>query len=110
MSEKRGNTGKLKYDFPTEAVMNVQTVTGQWYRVTANHFRSWNGNREYVKPIKQPTHGESFSNVPTKSYTYVGPVYLLGTNKEVDPSKVPPGLVESDEQKDLGKRLNERIK
>jgi hypothetical protein len=101
MSEKRGNTGKLIYDFPTEAVMTVQNATGARFRVSCNHFRSWNGYRELTMPIKQPIHGESFTDVPTETFVYEGPVYLEGTNKEVNPSEYKIGLVQSSKSEEL---------
>jgi len=61
MSEKRGNTGKLIYDFNTAANLEVQ-VGEVWYRVTARDFRSFNGSRR-IDEIK-----------------YDGPLYMFATN------------------------------
>lgn len=73
MSEKRGNTGKLIYDFNVAANLEVQ-VGDMWCRVTARDFRSFNGARR-------------INETP-----YDGPVYLSNTNlKSNNPDK--QGLV-----------------
>ena len=83
MAEKRGETGKLICDFPTEAVMEV-FLKGKWYRTTSKDFRSFNGKRRLTKPIQQPKQGPAaFQNVEFETYEYNGPVFLFGTNKEV---------------------------
>lgn len=83
MAEKRGETGKLICDFPTEAVMEVY-LNGKWYRTTSKDFRSFDGKRRLTKPIQQPKQGPAaFLNVEFETYDYFGPVYLFGTNKEV---------------------------
>lgn len=82
MGEKRGNTAKLVYDFPTEGVLEVG-IKGNWYRTTAKEFRSFDGPRRITKPIKQPALGESMYNVPMETIMYEGPVYMYETNKEV---------------------------
>ena len=83
MAEKRGETGKLICDFPTEAVMEV-CIKGKWYRTTSKDFRSFDGKRRLTKPVQQPKQGPAaFDNVEFETYEYVGPVYLFGTNKEV---------------------------
>ena len=69
MSEKRGNTGKLIYDFNVAANLEVQ-VGDMWCRVTARDFRSFNGARRV-------------SEVP-----YSGPLYMFATNTKVkEPTK-----------------------
>lgn len=84
MGEKRGLLEKMKYDFPTEAVLEVyKTSLGGWYRVTSTEFRSYDGPRRYTRPIKQPVHGDSFTDVPTETFEYNGPVYMMRTNREV---------------------------
>ena len=45
MTEKKGFTGKLKYDFPTQKCLEVKLSNGKWYRVTANDFRSFDTER-----------------------------------------------------------------
>ena len=64
MGEKRGHLEKLVYDFPTEAVLEVE-IKGKWYRVTSREFRSFDSKRRYSKP------------------EYDGPLYMYGTNKAV---------------------------
>ena len=85
MAEKGGNTEKLKYDFPTEAVLEVwMDSLGRWHRVTSGYFRSYDGPRRFIQPIKQPTHGDSFTDVPMKTTDFTdGPVYMSLTNREV---------------------------
>lgn len=75
MSEKKGFTGQLKYDFITAAHLEVQmpNSTYGWYRVTSREFRSFNGKRRI--------NGEP----------YDGPVYLYGTNKKVNTTEYPFG-------------------
>jgi hypothetical protein len=85
MSEKRGHLEKMRYDFPTEAVLEVQ-IKGKWYRVTSREFRSFDGHRRYTKPERQP--GLAFHDVddiPFITYDYDdGPLYMFGSNKEVE--------------------------
>jgi hypothetical protein len=73
MSEKRGNTGKLIYDFNVSANLEVQ-VEDTWYRVTARDFRSFNGVRRIFE-------------VP-----YEGPLYVFATNIKVTELN-KPGLI-----------------
>ena len=82
MGEKRGSTVKLKYDFPTEGVLEV-SIKGNWYRTTAKEFRSFDGPRRITKPVKQPALGESMFDVPMETIAYDGPVYMYETNNEV---------------------------
>ncbi len=44
MAEKKGFTGKLKYDFPEHKLLEIQ-LGEKWYRVTPREFRSFDGNR-----------------------------------------------------------------
>lgn len=71
MSEKKGFTGQLKYDFETAANLEVYLPKSKfgWYRVTSREFRSFNGERRI--------NGEP----------YIGPVYLFATNKRANKSK-----------------------
>lgn len=82
MAEKTGATVKKLYDFNTSGVLEVG-IKGNWYRVTSNEFRSFDGNRRITEPIKQPGLGESMFDVPMHTYEYNGPVYILLTNLEV---------------------------
>jgi hypothetical protein len=85
MAEKRGGLEKMKYDFPTEAVLEVQ-IKGNWYRVTSREFRSFDGHRRYTKPERQP--GLAFHDadeIPFITYDYDhGPLYMFGSNVEVE--------------------------
>jgi hypothetical protein len=60
MAEKRGNTGKLHYDFNQSGNLEVE-MDGVWYRVTPRDFRSFNGVRRIFDEL------------------YCGPVYLYGS-------------------------------
>jgi hypothetical protein len=73
MSEKRGNTGKLIYDFNTSANLEVQ-IKETWHRVTARDFRSFNGARR------------------VNEISYEGLIYMYNTNLII---KNPPkqGLI-----------------
>lgn len=91
MAEKRGQTGKLKYDFNTVDNLEVQ-LDETWYRVTPRDFRSFNAPRR-INKIK-----------------YEGPVYLWGTNNIIKELK-STGIqyVDNvDPRKKLNKRENER--
>jgi|TARA_B110000967_G_C18872597_1_gene556307 hypothetical protein len=85
MAEKGGNTEKLRYDFPTEAVLEIwMDKLDRWHRVTSMVFRSYDGPRQYRQPIQQPKHGMSFSDVPMRTVNFTdGPVYMSLTNREV---------------------------
>lgn len=84
MAEKRGHLEKMRYDFPTEAVLEVQ-IKGTWYRTTSREFRSFDGHRRYTKPVQQP--GLGMKNLADLEFITVnfdeGPVYMFGSNKEV---------------------------
>jgi hypothetical protein len=91
MSEKRGNTGKLIYDFNVAANLEVQ-VDETWHRVGARDFRSFNGSRRV-------------SDVP-----YNGPLYMFATNTKVTESN-KPGLMfidDVDPNSMYNKRSSER--
>lgn len=91
--EKTGNTAKKIYDFNTAGVLEV-LIKDTWYRVTANHFRSFDSIRRITEPIKQPGVTESKVSVPMVVYEYLGPLYVLGTNTEV-PRQNTQTLVEN---------------
>lgn len=84
MSEKKGNTGQLVYDFNSAGCCEVQMPSGTWVRVSAREFRSH-------------TFPRRISHIKGKEYiteTYEGPVYLYGTNKTVNIKDVTkPGIV-----------------
>ena len=85
MAEKRGQTVKLIYDFPTQLSTEIGYEDGFWTRVTCNRFRSYNGPRrilhltdegkgeykEYIGPVYYFD-----SNIPLKDKTKKGFVYL----------------------------------
>lgn len=92
MSEKRGNTGKLIYDFNVAANLEVQ-VGEMWCRVTARDFRSFNGARRI------------------NEVGYEGPLYMFATNTLVKETN-KPGLVfvdNVDPNSFYNKRASERI-
>ena len=82
MTEKRGETEKLINDFNTAGVLEVYMPTLEgWYRTTAKDFRSFDGKRR----ITEPTEIELGNVVvPMITYEYTGPVYMFGTNREVE--------------------------
>ena len=67
MSEKRGLTGKLLYDFNTAKAVYIKNKDGKFVRITERDFRSYNGER-YI-----------LLNGEYKSYD--GPIYYWNTNK-----------------------------
>ena len=85
MAEKRGHLEKMRYDFPTEAVLEV-CIKGNWYRVTSREFRSFDGKRRYTKPERQP--GLGMKDMKDIKWITVefdnAPLYMFGTNIEVD--------------------------
>ena len=74
MTEKRGNTVKLIYDFPTERSCEIEYSPGKWARTTARDFRSFGGNRRIlnIDDVNRPFYEE-----------YDGPVYYTMTNHKV---------------------------
>lgn len=74
MSEKKGNTVKLIYDFNEARCCEVEYLPGKWSRTTGREFRSFGGNRRIL----------NVDNPDNAFYEqYDGPVYLFGTNKKV---------------------------
>lgn len=80
MAEKTGHLVKLQHDFNTAGVLEV-CMKGTWHRATSREFRSFDGKRR----ITEPTMTE-LGNVivPMRTYEYNGPVYMFGTNNEVE--------------------------
>lgn len=66
MAEKKGFTGKLKYDFPTQKCLEVK-LKDKWYRVTPNEFRSFDTERR----IGVGDDMEPYNDI----------IYYYGTNK-----------------------------
>ena len=83
-AEKRGQIEKMRYDFPTEAVLEVQ-IKGTWYRVTSREFRSFDGHRRLTMPVQQP--GLGMKNLDELEFVTHDcdflPLYMFGSNKEV---------------------------
>ena len=66
MSEKKGNTEKLKNDFIDSKLLEVYLPRlDNWYRVTCRDFRSFDGKRR------------------VQGKNYEGPLYAYGTNRLV---------------------------
>ena len=66
MSEKTGNTEKLKNDFNDSKLLEVYLPKlDNWYRVTCRDFRSFDGKRRI------------------QGKEYEGPLYSYGTNRLV---------------------------
>lgn len=75
---------KMVYDFPTEGVLEVQ-IKDKWFRVTSREFRSFDSNRRYSIPVQQPGIGmPDVENLEFITIDYTGPLYMYGTNKEVN--------------------------
>lgn len=76
MSEKIGNTEKIKYDFNTASNLEVfmPNLDG-WYRVTSREFRSFNGKRRL------------------NNEEYNGNVYHFESNKRADILLYPLGKI-----------------
>lgn len=74
MGEKRGQTEKLVYDFPTQLSTEIGYEDGFWIRVTCNRFRSYNGPRRILH-LDKDGKGEYRD--------YNGPVYYFESNKRV---------------------------
>jgi len=76
MSEKKGNTVKLEYDFDTARNLEVYLPSlSNWVRVTSREFRSFNGKRRI------------------QGKEYKGNLYLFGTNKLTDGIEYEPNKI-----------------
>jgi len=76
MSEKKGNTVKLQYDFDTARNLEVfMPNLNDWYRVTAGEFRAFNGKRR------------------VQGNNYSGPIYKYGTNVKVNSNDYSMGKI-----------------
>lgn len=80
MGEKRGQTVKLKYDFNTAGVLEIN-LNGNWYRASGREFRSFDGRRRITEPVEILLGNV---DVDMKTYEYNGPVYAFDTNLEVE--------------------------
>ena len=72
MSEKRGLTGKLLYDFNTAKAVYVKNKDGRFVRVTERDFRSYNGDRWIFEKVN-----DEWQYTP-----YNGPLYFHNTNRK----------------------------
>ena len=84
MAEKKGQTVKLKYDFPTQRCCEVYVPNLEgWYRVTCKEFRSWVGKRRILH-----IEGDDRMKMDVKAEyrDYDGPTYLYDSNKKINPS------------------------
>jgi hypothetical protein len=90
MGEKRGNTGKLEYDFNTAWACEIQLPSGNWCRTLETNFRSYNGPRRITKPVRVEL-GNPF--VGTETYEYEGPVYYYKTNTFCNPEAHPKNSI-----------------
>jgi len=72
MSEKRGNTIKLLYEFPEVRACEIYLESiDKWVRITPREFRSYVGKRRILNPeFEEDVYDE-----------YEGPVYYFGTNE-----------------------------
>lgn len=76
MSEKKGLTVKLKYDFDTTRNLEIFLPKSQdWYRVTAREFRSFTGKRR-------------INNVE-----YQGPIYMYETNNKTSLDNIEKNVI-----------------
>lgn len=89
MGEKRGNTGKLKYDFNTAWAAEIK-MGEKWYRVIEKDFRSFNGPRRLTRPTTVEL-GNPF--VDSETFDYEGPYYFYDTNTEYTPHLYPEGKI-----------------
>jgi|TARA_A100001391_G_C5020118_1_gene265574 hypothetical protein len=81
MSEKRGETVKLIDNYNTAGVLEVK-MGKTWYRTTSKDFRSFDGPRRITEPTEVRHRNV---DIPLRMYEYHGPVYMYGTNYEVEP-------------------------
>jgi hypothetical protein len=94
MAEKRGNTVKIQYDFPTQLCLEVNFIDEKWARVTPRDFRSFGGKRRILN-ISNP------KNVHHEEYN--GPIYFYETNEIIPTQDVVKGINYKD-----GKRIDKR--
>lgn len=81
MSEKRGETVKLIDNYNTAGVLEVK-MGETWYRTTSSDFRSFDGPRRITEPTVT---NHRNVDIPLRMYEYQGPIYMYGTNYEVEP-------------------------
>lgn len=105
-AEKRGDTGKLEYDFPTHGVCEVQMNDDEWYRVTSRDFRSFDGPRRITLP-DYTKHKDV--QVPMTTYDYDGPVYMWATNTPVYYPKGTRKVLESEQRTKEREEQNKKI-
>lgn len=109
MSEKTGHTIKIKYDFPEQLCCEVYLPNlDDWFRTTANEFRSWVGKRRILK-----FKGKLGTEDRISYYEdYDGPTYLFGTNKKINVNKYPQhkvAFVNNNDPREFKRRPHEQI-
>ena len=88
---------KIRYDFPTERLLEISFDNSTWYRVTCSMFRSFNGPRR-------------IDYVP-----YTGKTYYQGTNTEFTGRTKKPRTIlitklNAKRKKQVSAMANSRIK
>jgi hypothetical protein len=89
MGEKRGETGKLIFDFNTAWACEVQMNNEKWYRVLDIDFRSFNGPRRVTRPVGI----ELGKHLGTETVEYTGPYYYYKTNIRYNPHDQEKGKI-----------------
>ena len=89
MGEKRGETGKLEFDFNTAWAHEIQMNNGKCYRALDIHFRSFNGPRRISGP-KGIALGE---HLGSETFEYNGPTYYYKTNIRCNPHEHEKGKI-----------------
>jgi len=85
MSEKRGNTEKLRYDFNESRCCEIYIEgLNRYGRVTGREFRSFGGKRRILN-VDNP-HNAFYED-------YEGPVYYMMTNKKVPAKEIQPKVM-----------------
>lgn len=92
MAEKKGFTGQLIYEFPTERLLEIELNSGRWCRVTCDTFRSYGGPRRI------------------DGKTYNGPCYYQHTNKLAECDDERPWKLKTTEESNIQVKSTRRIK
>ncbi len=88
MGEKRGETGKLQFDFNTAWACEL-CMNNTWYRVLDIDFRSFNGPRR----ITGPKGIELGKHLGVETFDYDGPYYFYKTNTKYNPDEHEKGKI-----------------
>jgi len=90
MSEKTGHVIKLTFPFNEARCLEIyHPKLEDWFRVTANEFRSYNAKRRIHQFRGKLGTGERESYIEE----YKGPTYIFDSNKKVNTTKLPFGIV-----------------